>query len=175
VDRLGRATATTSCLWVACAMLRCCRVGEGVRRRDVWRGELAVGRRSGHVLGRGHERRLLLHVVRYRCRVLSKRVRLVVPPRVRVVVDARMAGELVRAREAFGASRELACMRLLARVSADVPGLMFQSVEGFGAERALVRSGEICWAVASLQVVHRWRWHRQWMCDCCHRRWGHEC
>lgn len=68
---------------------------------------------------------------------------LVVPSRVGVVVNPRMTGELVRATEALRAAGELAGMRFLARMRANMSGLVLQAVEGTVAERALVRAREI--------------------------------
>jgi hypothetical protein len=51
--------------------------------------------------------------------------------------------QLIRSAEALGAAWKLAHMRLLARVSANVSGLVFESVEGFGTDRTLVRSGQV--------------------------------
>ena len=58
-------------------------------------------------------------------------------------MDARVAGQLVGAREALGAARELAGVRLLAGMGADMPRLMLEAVEGLVAERALVGPGQI--------------------------------
>jgi len=58
-------------------------------------------------------------------------------------VNARVAGELIRSRELLAAAGELAGVRLLASVSADVSSLMLEAVEGLIAERALVRSGQL--------------------------------
>lgn len=68
---------------------------------------------------------------------------LVVPPGIGIVVNPRVTGELVGAAEAFGTAWELAGMRLLAGVGANVPGLVFQTVEGTVAERTLVRTREV--------------------------------
>ena len=54
-----------------------------------------------------------------------------------------LPGELVRARETFCATGESAGMGLLSRVSADVTGLVLQTVEGLVTEGALVRTGEV--------------------------------
>ena len=58
-------------------------------------------------------------------------------------MNARMAGQFVGSAEALATSRELAGMRLLASMSADMPGLMFEAVEGSVAQGALVGSREI--------------------------------
>ena len=51
-----------------------------------------------------------------------------------------MARQLVRSAEALRAARKLAAMRLLAGVRSNMAGLVLEAVEGFIAERALVRS-----------------------------------
>lgn len=68
---------------------------------------------------------------------------LVTAPRVGVVVDARVAGELVGAGELLAAAGELAGVGLLASVGANVPRLMLKAVEGLVAERALVGAGQL--------------------------------
>jgi hypothetical protein len=68
---------------------------------------------------------------------------LVTSSRVGVVVYPGVTGELVGAGEALGATWILAGMGFLAGMCADMPGLMFEAVEGPVAERALVRSGEV--------------------------------
>lgn len=77
----------------------------------------------------------------------------VAAPRVGVAVDARVAGQLVGAAEAFGASRELTAMWLLARVGADVARLVLETVKGLVAERALVGTGEVG-AVGVILMLH---------------------
>lgn len=52
-----------------------------------------------------------------------------------------MTCQLVRSAESLCTSGELAGVWLLARVSTDVSCLVFESVEGLVAERALVGSG----------------------------------
>ena len=54
-----------------------------------------------------------------------------------------MTGQFVGAAETLGAAGELAGMRSLARVRADVPSLVFQTVKGAITERALVRARQI--------------------------------
>lgn len=49
---------------------------------------------------------------------------LVSPPRVWVVVNARVTRQLIRATESFGTSWELASMRLLSSMSPDVSRLV---------------------------------------------------
>lgn len=68
---------------------------------------------------------------------------LVAASRVGVVVDARVTGQFIRAAEALSASRELAGVRLLAGVSADVTSLVLEAVEGLVAQRALVRTRQV--------------------------------
>lgn len=68
---------------------------------------------------------------------------LVTPARVGVVVDSRVAGEFIRARELLAAAGKLACVRLLAGVGADVSRLVLKAVEGLIAERALVRTRKL--------------------------------
>jgi hypothetical protein len=58
-------------------------------------------------------------------------------------VNARVACELIRSRELLAAAGELAGVRLLSSVSADVSSLMLEAVEGLIAERALIRSGQL--------------------------------
>ena len=54
-----------------------------------------------------------------------------------------MSGEFVGPAEALGAAWKLAHVRLLARVGANVSGLVLETMEGFGADRTLVRSRQI--------------------------------
>lgn len=68
---------------------------------------------------------------------------LVAASRVGVVVYPRVTGQLVAAGEALCAGGKLAGVGLLARVRANVSGLMLESVKGLFAERALVGTGEI--------------------------------
>jgi hypothetical protein len=70
-------------------------------------------------------------------------VLLVAASRVGVVVDARMTSQLVGATEALCAARELAGVRLLASVSADVTGLVLEAVEGLVAQGTLVRTRQV--------------------------------
>lgn len=131
-----------------------CRVRVG--RRDIGGGQsgcgsradgLGSGRRRHHSIGK-HVRRealLLVHLMLLLLLVLLSS--LVASPRVRVVVNTGVAGELIRARELLAAAGELAGMRLLASVSADVSSLMLETVEGLVAERALVRSRQLVGAL----------------------------
>lgn len=75
--------------------------------------------------------------------LLGMLLSLVASSRIRVVVNARVAGEFIRARKLLAATRELACMGLLACVSADVTSLVLETVEGLIAKRALVRSRQL--------------------------------
>ena len=68
---------------------------------------------------------------------------LVTASRVGVVVDARVTGQLVGTAEALCAARELAGVRLLASVSADVTGLVLEAVESLVAQRTLVRARQV--------------------------------
>lgn len=74
------------------------------------------------------------------------------PSGVRVVVDARVTGQLVGAREALGAAGELAGVRLLARMRADVPRLVLEAVEGLVTEGAFVGARQ----VGALLAVRSW-------------------
>jgi hypothetical protein len=58
--------------------------------------------------------------------------------RVWIVVDPRVSSELVGSAEALRAARELAGVRLLTGMGADVPGLVFQAVKGLLADGTLV-------------------------------------
>lgn len=64
-------------------------------------------------------------------------------PRIWVVVYPRVSSQFVRARKSLCASRESAGMWLFSSVGSDVASLVLQTVEGFVAERALVRPGKI--------------------------------
>lgn len=68
---------------------------------------------------------------------------LVTTTRVGVVVDPRVPGQLVGARKLLGAAWELAGVRLLAGVGANVSCLVLEAVEGLVAERALVRARQL--------------------------------
>jgi len=87
--------------------------------------------------------------------LLSVLLSLVASPRVGVVVNAGMAGELIGARELLAAAGELAGMRLLASVSADVTSLVLEAVEGLIAERALVRSRQLVGGIRRLGAGER--------------------
>lgn len=75
--------------------------------------------------------------------VLLMLLSLVASPGVGVVVNARVTGEFVRARKLLAASWELAGVRLLACVSANVTSLVLKAMEGLIAKRALVRPGQL--------------------------------
>lgn len=79
----------------------------------------------------------------------------VAPSRVGVVVNPRVSSQLVRAGELLAASGELASVRLLSGVSANVSSLMLQAVECLLAERALVRSGKLIGVVRNLGARKR--------------------
>ncbi len=68
---------------------------------------------------------------------------LVSPSGVGVAVYPRVTGQLVGSRELLGATRELADVRLLAGVGADVPRLVLQTVECLVAEGAFVRARQL--------------------------------
>lgn len=68
---------------------------------------------------------------------------LVATSRVGVVVDARMTSQLIGTAEALCAARELAGVRLLASVSADVTSLVLEAVEGLVTQGALVRTRQV--------------------------------
>ena len=59
-----------------------------------------------------------------------------------VVVNSRVPSQLIRTGKLLAASWELAGMRLLSCVSANVPGLVLEAVECLVAERALVGARE---------------------------------
>jgi len=79
----------------------------------------------------------------------------VAPSRVGVVVNPRVSSQLVRAGELLAAPRELAGVRLLSGVSANVSSLVLQAVEGLLAERALIRSGKLIRVIRSLGARKR--------------------
>lgn len=68
---------------------------------------------------------------------------LVVASRVWIIMDSRVACEFIRSTEALCATRELAGVRLLAGVSANVSGLMLQTMECAVAQGTFVRSRKI--------------------------------
>ena len=68
---------------------------------------------------------------------------LVATARVGVVVDSGMASQLIRSRKLLAAPRELASMRLLACVSADVSRLVLEAVESLVTEGTLVRARKL--------------------------------
>lgn len=68
---------------------------------------------------------------------------LVAATRVGVVVDARVSCKLVGSAKSLRASRELASVRLLSSVRANVSRLVLESVECLVAQRALVRAREV--------------------------------
>lgn len=73
----------------------------------------------------------------------SQMLSLVAASGVGVVVDSRVAGQLIGATEAFGAAGELAGMRLLAGMGTDMASLVFQTMEGPITQRALVGTRQI--------------------------------
>lgn len=125
--------------------------GKRVRRRDVGRVQSGSGSRTNRLgSGRGGHQALGVHVVRQTMvdgvllvMLLGLLLALVTTARVGVVVDSRVPGELVGAGELLGAAGELACVRLLAGVGADMSGLVLEAVEGLVAEGALVRARQL--------------------------------
>lgn len=124
------------------------RIVESVRRRVVRGADLRDGRRAGDGLaGRGH------HVDISHGGILtssasssgsgSQLLRLVAAARVGVVVNARVASELVGTTEALRAAGELASVRLFASVRPNVTSLVLQTVEGTVAKRTFVGPREI--------------------------------
>jgi len=87
--------------------------------------------------------------------VLPLLVLLVALPRVGVVVYPRVAGQLVGARELLAAAGELAGVRLLTRVGADVTSLVLEAVEGLVAQGALVGSRELALSLGGLSSWER--------------------
>ena len=127
-----------------------------MRRRDVGRahgrgGSRAdgLGRRRSHQALAMHVRRealvhgMLMREVLLLLVMLLLLGSLVASTRVGVVVNSRVTGELVGSGELLAAARELAGMRLLTSVSANVSRLVLKTVEGLVAERALVRPREL--------------------------------
>lgn len=118
--------------------------GKRVRRRDVGRAQGRGGSGTNRLGGgrRSHEA-LRVHVVRQTVvdgvlLVKLLLLALVTTARVGVVVDSRVPRQLIGARKLFGAAGELAGVRLLASVSANVSCLVLEAVESLVAERALV-------------------------------------
>lgn len=137
----------------------------GMGRGDVGRGDLGDRGRSGDGLGhgRGHHHRSGRVDERPRTTVRARdrghRLRLVSPPRVGIIVNPRVARQLIRATETLGAARELARMGLFAGMGPNVAGLMLEAVKGPVAQRALVGSREI-WS----NLFRRWprTLHERW-------------
>jgi hypothetical protein len=80
---------------------------------------------------------------------------LVAPARVGVVVYPRVTSKLVRARKLLRATRELASVRFLARMSTDMPSLMLEAMKGLIAERALVGARELIGVLRGLSSRQR--------------------
>lgn len=126
-------------------------------RRDIGRGQSRSGRRADRLGSRRRRHhairmhvwhvRMLLVLLNMLLNVLLSRF---ASPGVRVVVNAGMASELIRARELLAAARELAGMRLLASVSADVTSLVLETVESLVAERTLVGSRQLVGRIRGL-------------------------
>lgn len=109
--------------------------------RDVRRDQSRGGSRADGLWHRRGHHAIDVHVVRKTLMVkvlLVLLLALVAAPGVGVAVYPRVPGQLIGTRKLLAAARELAGMGLLARVSADVPGLMLQTVEGLFTKRALV-------------------------------------
>lgn len=134
----------------------CVCTGIGVRRRNIGRRKLRRRCRVRHALRRRRhhvvhllERNLVLSGVEHTSLGGGSGggggggVLLVAAPRVGVVVDARVARQFVGAAEALCAARELAGVRLLARVGADVTGLVLEAVESLVAKGTLVRARQV--------------------------------
>lgn len=68
---------------------------------------------------------------------------LVASARIGVVVYSRVTSEFIGSAEALCASGKLACVGLLARVSANMPGLVLEAVECLVAERTLVGARKV--------------------------------
>ena len=117
-----------------------------VRRRHIGRTDLGDRGGSRHGLGRRWHHTCTVGTIRIQVASRSSSgqvvllVSLVAPSRVRVVVNARVAGELVGAAEAFRAAGELAGVRFLTGVRPDVSSLMLQSMERTVTERTFVRT-----------------------------------
>lgn len=121
-------------------------VGERVGRRHVRRADLGNGSRAGDGLAWwGHHVSRVDHAV-----VLAgggsgsgEVLGLVTAAGIGVVMNARVPSEFVRTAESLGAAGELAGVRLLAGVGANMPRLVLQTVECTVAEGAFVRPGQI--------------------------------
>ena len=83
-------------------------------------------------------------------------VRFVAPPRVGVVVNPRVAGQFVRATEAFGTAGKHASMWLFPRMGSNMSGLMFQPMKSLITQRTFVRSREILPSVVGNAIQQRW-------------------
>lgn len=68
---------------------------------------------------------------------------LVATTRVGVVVDSRVPGQFIGARELFAATRELAGVWFLTRVSADMSCLVLEAMECLVTERTFVRTRKL--------------------------------
>lgn len=135
--------------------------GEGVRRRDVGRGQgrgrsradrLGCRRRRHHALMVHMRRQALMMMVVVLVVVM---LALVPTARVGVVVNARVTSQLIGAGELLAATGELASMRLLARVSANMSCLVFETMESLVTERALVRTRKLVGRIRGLGAGQR--------------------
>jgi len=118
-----------------------------MRRRNVRRADLRDGRRASNGLaGRRHHVGSTSHG-----RILasggggssSEVLSLVAATRVGVVVNARVASKFVGATEALCAAGELAGMRLLTGMGANMTSLMLQAVESPVAKRTFIGTRQI--------------------------------
>lgn len=130
-----------------CAQMRCI-VGVRVWRRHVRGSNLRDWRRTSDGLAwrRHHRGSGIKHtgILTSRCsRRRSDMLGFVTSSRVGVVVNAGVASQFIGTTEAFGAAWELAGMRFLARVRANVTSLMLETMKSPVAKRTLVRTREV--------------------------------
>lgn len=126
-------------------------------RRDIWRADGRDWSRARILLAWWwHHVGHLLHLVWLRAHcLLHVLLCLVTPPRVWVVVDSGVTGELVGATEALRASLKSASVWLLAGMCSNVSGLMLKAVECLIAEWALVWSWQV-WPLLAALLWHVW-------------------
>lgn len=136
--------------------------GEGVRRRDVGRGQGRGGSRADRLGCRRRRHHALMVHMRRQALVMMMVVVLVVvmlalvpTARVGVVVNSRVTSQLIGAGELLAATGELASMRLLARVSANMSCLVFETMESLVTERALVRTRKLVGRIRGLGAGQR--------------------
>lgn len=87
--------------------------------------------------------------------LLRMMLALVAPARIGVVVNPRVTCQFIGTRKLFATSRILAGVRLLARVSANMPRLVLEPVESLVTERAFVRTREFIRRLGSLGARKR--------------------